>query len=317
MKKLILGLIAIVALMSEVNAQQDALFSQYMFNPFAINPAYAGSRNSMSGVVLARKQWAGIDGAPTTGSFALHSPFKGKNFALGFNGVYDKIGPATNAGAFATYAYHLKVGPGKLSLGLRGGVYSNRLDNSVLVFNDGSDSKNTGEVFQKMVPTFDFGGYYYTNKFYLGLSANHLIASGTFNIDSVGSINGGVGSGSNVFSTYDRHLSLATGVALVVNPNVVLKPSLLVKYVHGAPVNVDVNFSVLLNKVFWIGASFRSSKAIVGIMEYNITDFVRVGYSYDFSFGAIRSYTTGSHELFLGFDLSVGNKKKAYTTRFL
>lgn len=315
MKKLILGLIAIVAFMSEVNAQQDALYSQYMFNPFAINPAYAGSRSSMSGVVLARKQWAGIDGAPTTGSFALHSPFKGKNFALGINGIYDKIGPATNAGALLTYAYHLKLGPGKLSLGLRGGVYSNRLDNSILVFNDGSDSKNTGDVYQKMVPTFDFGGYYYTNKFYLGLSVNHLLASGTFNVDSLSTLNSG--SGSQLFSTYDRHLSLATGVALVVNPNVVLKPSLLVKYVHGAPLNIDVNFSVLLNKVFWIGASVRSSKAIVGILEYNITDFVRVGYSYDFSFGAIRSYTTGSHELFLGFDLSVAKKKNAYSTRYL
>lgn len=315
MKKLVLGLIAIVALMSEVNAQQDALYSQYMFNPFAINPAYAGSRSSMSGVVLARKQWAGIDGAPTTGSFALHSPFKGKNFALGINGLYDKIGPATNAGAFATYAYHLKVGPGKLSLGLRGGVYSNRLDNSVLVFDDGSDSKNTGDVYQKMVPTFDFGGYYYTNKFYLGLSANHLLSSGTLSGDSLANLNGG--SGSNVFSTFDRHLSLATGMALVVNPDVVLKPSLLVRYVQGAPLNVDINFSVLLNKVFWIGASIRSSKSIVGILEYNITDFVRVGYSYDFAFGALRSYTTGSHELFLGFDLSVSKKKNAYTTRFL
>ncbi len=315
MKKLFLGLIAIVGLMSEAKAQQDALYSQYMFNPFAINPAYAGSRSSMSGVLLARKQWAGIDGAPTTGSFALHSPFKGKNFALGFNGVYDKIGPATNSGAMLTYAYHLKIGPGKLSLALRGGVYSNKLDNSVLVFDNANDSKNTGEVYQNMVPTFDFGGYYYTNKFYLGVSANHLLASGTFNIDSLSSLNGG--SGSNLFNTYDRHISLATGVALVVNPDVVLKPSLLVKYVHGAPINVDVNFSVLLNKVFWVGASFRSSKAIVGILEYNITDFVRVGYSYDFSFGAIRSYTTGSHELFLGFDLSVSKKKNAFSTRYL
>ncbi len=318
MKRIILILLGVVALMSEGKAQQDALYSQYMFNPFAINPAYAGSRSSMSGILLARKQWAGIDGAPTTGSFALHSPFKGKNFALGFNAVMDKIGPASNSGALVTYAYHLKMGPGKLSLGLRGGIYSTRLDNSLLVFSDGSDSKNTGEVYQKTVPTFDFGGYYYTNKFYVGVSANHLLASGTYNIDSTTSVlNGGNGGGSQLFNTYDRHLSLATGLAIVVNPDVVLKPSLLVKYVHGAPINVDINFSVLLNKVFWLGASVRSSKAIVGILEYNITDFVRVGYSYDFSFGAIRSYTTGSHELFLGFDVSVAKKKNAYTTRFL
>ena len=315
MKKIILILIGIVALMSEAKAQQDALYSQYMFNPFAINPAYAGSRSSMSGILLARKQWAGINGSPTTGSFALHSPFKGKNFALGFNGVVDKIGPASNSGAMMTYAYHLKMGPGKLSLGLRGGIYSNRLDKSLLVFNDGGDSKDTREVYQKTVPTFDFGGYYYTNKFYVGVSMNHLLASGTFNIDSTSL--GNSGGGSQLFSTYDRHLTFASGLAIVSNPNFVMKPSVMIKYVHGAPINVDLNFSVLLNKVFWIGASLRSSKDIVGILEYNITDFVRVGYSYDFSFGKIRSYTTGSHELFLGFDISTSSKKNAYTTRFL
>jgi type IX secretion system PorP/SprF family membrane protein len=316
MKKLIFGLVVMFSLINETSAQQDALYSQYMFNPFAINPAYAGSRSSMSGILLARKQWAGISGSPTTGSFALHSPFKGKNFALGFNGVVDKIGPASNSGAMLTYAYHLKMGPGKLSLGLRGGVYSNRLDKSLLVFNDGNDSKDTREVYQSMVPTFDFGGYYYTNKFYFGLSANHLLASGTFKIDSLSTL-GNSSSGSQLFNTYDRHLTLATGVAIVSNPNFVMKPSIFLRYVHGAPLNVDVNFSVLLNKVFWLGASFRSSKDIVGILEYNITDFVRVGYSYDFTFGKLRSYTTGSHELFLGFDLSVSKKKNAYNTRFL
>lgn len=311
MKKLLFGLILIMSVGSEIKAQQDALYSQYMFNPFAINPAYAGSRNALSGALIARKQWAGIDGAPTTGSFAVHSPFKGKNFALGFNGVVDKIGPASNNGAMVTYAYHLKLGPGKLSLGLRGGIYSNRLDKSLLNFGNVNDVQNTGEVYQKVVPTFDFGGYYYTNNFYAGLSINHLLSSGTYKLDSITS------NGSQVFSTYDRHITFATGYAFVVNPDLVFKPSVLVRQVHGAPLNVDVNFSVLFNKVFWVGASFRSSKALIAILEYNITDFVRVGYSYDFSFGPIRTYTSGSHEIFLGCDLSVNKRKNAYSTRYL
>lgn len=294
----------------QLQAQQDAMYSQYMFNPFAVNPAYAGSRSSLSGVILGRKQWAGINGAPTTGTFALHSPFKGKNFALGFNAIMDKIGPSTNSGALATYAYHLKLGPGKLSLGLRGGVYSNRLDKSVLIFDDGTDVNNTGGYYQKIVPTFDFGGYYYTEKFYVGLSSNHILSSGTTSIDSV------VNNSSTVFSTYDRHFMLASGYAFDINPDVVLKPSVFIKYVHGAPVNVDINMSVLLKKVFWVGMSLRSSKDLVAVLEYNFSNFMRLGYSYDFTFGPVRTYTTGSHEIFLGFDLDV-SRKDAVSPRYL
>lgn len=309
MKRILLGLMLMLGGFS-FHAQQDAMYSQYMFNPFAVNPAYAGSRSSLSGVILGRKQWAGIDGAPTTGTFAIHSPFKGKNFALGFNAIVDKIGPSTNTGALFTYAYHLKLGPGKLAFGLRGGVYSNRLDKSVLIFDDGTDVNNTGGFYQKVVPTFDFGGYYYTEKFYLGLSSNHILTSGTTNIDSV--INGG----SSVFSTFDRHFMLASGYAFAINPDFVFKPSLMMKYVNGAPLNVDINLSVLLKKVFWVGVSVRSSKDLVAVLEYNFSNFMRVGYSYDFSFGPVRTYTTGSHEIFLGFDLDV-SRKQAVSPRYL
>ena len=311
MKRILIGLMLIISGV-QFYAQQDAMYSQYMFNPFAVNPAYAGSRSSLSGVVLGRKQWAGIEGAPTTGTFAVHSPFKGKNFALGFNAILDKIGPSTNTGALATYAYHLKLGPGKLSLGLRGGVYSNRLDKSVLIFDDGTDVNNTGGYLQKIVPTFDFGGYYYTEKFYAGLSMNHILTSGTTDIQAALGNSGT----SNVFSTFDRHFMFATGYAFKVNQDVVLKPSLLVKYVQGAPVNVDVNMSVLLKKVFWLGLSVRSSKDIVAVLEYNFSNFMRIGYSYDFSFGPVRTYTTGSHEIFLGFDIDV-SRKQAVSPRYL
>lgn len=309
MKKIILGLMLVLGGF-QLQAQQDAMYSQYMFNPFAVNPAYAGSRSSLSGVILGRKQWSGIDGAPTTGTFAVHSPFKGKNFALGFNAIVDKIGPATNTGALLTYAYHLKLGKGKLSFGLRGGIYSNRLDKSVLIFDDGSDVNNTGGYYQKIVPTFDFGGYYYTERFYLGLSSNHILTSGTTSFDSVAN------NSSTVFSTYDRHFMLASGYAFAINPDLVLKPSCLIKYVHGAPVNVDVNLSVLLKKVFWVGLSVRSSKDIVAVLEYNFSNFMRIGYSYDFSFGPVRTYTTGSHEIFLGFDIDV-SRKEAVSPRYL
>lgn len=307
MKKLLLAISLLCSL--GYTAQQDALFSQYMFNPFAINPAYAGSRNSLSGVLLARKQWAGFQGAPTTGTFAVHSPFKGKNFALGFNALVEEIGPNINSGAFATYAYHLRLPVGKLSFGLRGGLFSSRLNNNVLRFDNANDVTNTGGVLKGVTPNFDFGAYYYTQKFYFGLSSSHLTA---------GSIKY---RGNDLTMSLNRHYMLATGLALVVNPNFVVKPSILVKYVQGAPLNFDINTSVLLKKDFWIGASLRSnaafnSQSLVGIFEYNITDFMRIGYAYDFTLGKLRNYNSGSHELFIGLDLNV-SKKVSVSTRYL
>lgn len=307
MKKLLLAISLLCSL--GYSAQQDALFSQYMFNPFAINPAYAGSRNSLSGVLLARKQWAGFSGAPATGTFAVHSPFKGKNFALGFNAIAEEIGPNINSGAFLTYAYHLRLPTGKLSFGLRGGIFSSRLNNNLLRFDDGTDVTNTGGVLKGTTPNFDFGAYYYTQKFYVGLSSSHITA---------GAINY---RGNDLSMNINRHYMLASGLAIVINPDFVIKPSILVKYVQGAPINFDINTSVLLKKDFWLGASFRSNSAfntqsVVGIFEYNITDFMRIGYAYDFAFGKLRNYNSGSHELFIGLDLNV-SKKVSVSTRYL
>jgi type IX secretion system PorP/SprF family membrane protein len=311
MKKLIFVLGCLLSLTG--SAQQDALFSQYMFNPFAINPAYAGSRNSLSGVMLARRQWAGFSGAPTTGTFAVHSPFKGKNFALGFNGIVEEIGPSINSGAFLTYAYHLRLPVGKLSLGLRGGVFSSRFNNGLLNFDNPNDINNTGGIMRGMVPNFDFGLYYYTQKFFLGLSSSH-ITGGTLNLRGNNPIT--IGGPQNMEMSINRHYVLATGVALPVNPNFVVKPSVMVRYVNGAPINVDVNTSVLLQKKFWVGFSYRTSNSLVAVFEYNVTDFLRLGYSYDYALGKIRNYNNGSHELFIGLDLNV-SKKSSISTRYL
>jgi type IX secretion system PorP/SprF family membrane protein len=302
MKKLLFGLICLFSL--STTAQQDALFSQYMFNPFAINPAYAGSRNSLSGVLLARRQWAGFAGAPSTGTFAVHSPIKGKNFALGFNGIVEEIGPSINSGAFVTYAYHLRLPVGKLSFGLRGGLFSSRFNNGLLNFDNPNDINNTGGMIRGAVPNFDFGAYYYTQKFFIGMSSTHLTAGNIRFRES------------NLTHQINRHYILATGVAIPVNPNFVVKPSVMVRYVNGAPLNVDVNTSVLLQKKIWVGLSYRTSNSLVAIFEYNVTDFLRLGYSYDYALGKIRNYNNGSHELFIGLDLNV-SKKTSISTRYL
>lgn len=306
--KIVVALLLATLSMLDISAQQDGLFSQYMFNPMAINPAYAGTRNTISGILLHRSQWVGMEGAPRTNSLAIHSPIKGKNFALGLNLLTDQIGPTTNTSFLGTYAYHLKLGKGRLSFGLRGGLYHNQLRNSELFYTD--DSQKATENFSSLTPNFDFGTYYHTDKFYAGFSINHLT-------------NGNV-KFNNQVETYDlnMHFMGFAGKAFVLSPDLVIKPSLLVRYTESAPINYDINTSILFQKVFWIGASYRSSlsefneSSIVLITEYNISQSFRIGYSYDFNLGSIKNYNTGSHEVFLGADLH-SNRKKSISPRYL
>jgi len=297
-------ILLLLLLTTNVNAQQDALYSQYMFNQFTINPAYAGSRNSLSSVLLYRSQWVGLDGAPNTMNFSIHSPFSGRNMALGMNFIIDEIGPSETASIMGTYAYHLKTSKGKISFGLRGGLISTSLKNDMLNFYDNNDKHNTGGVLQMVTPNFDFGVYYYTSGFYSGLSVNHLIGQ-TENFQN----------GQTQFNL-DRHFTLATGGVVVFSDNLVFKPSLMVRCVSKMPINYDLNASVLFNKTLWLGFSYRSSKNIVLITEYNISDFIRVGYSYDFDLSKLRRYNTGTHEVFVGCDLNI-KKNKSLSPRYL
>lgn len=287
-------------------AQQDAIYSQYMFNPFMVNPAYAGSRDALSGVLLFRQQWVGIDGAPQTQTFSLHSMVGKTQLAGGLNVINDVVGPTRNTGAFVTAAYHLKLGPGKLAFGLRGGAYSSRLDNSKLNYFNTSDKFNTQAVVSATVTSFDAGFYYYTRKFYLGLAATHLTRS-SFNYENFPT-------GTNLFMK--KHFMLASGYAFELSKKIVFKPSTLIKYVEGAPVNVDVNASFLLNKMFWLGASFRTGNGLTFIAEFYLTDWFRLGYSYDLVLNRLKKYTQGTHEVVLGFDLNV-KRVKHVSPRYL
>ncbi len=297
-------MLLLLSLATNITAQQDALYSQYMFNQFTINPAYAGSRNSLSSVLLYRSQWVGLDGAPNTMNFSIHSPFSGRNMALGMNFIIDEIGPSETASIMGTYAYHLKTSKGKISFGLRGGVISTSLKNDMLNFYDNNDVHNTGGVLQMVTPNFDFGVYYYTSGFYSGLSVNHLIGQ-TENFQN----------GQTQFDL-DRHFTLATGGVVVFSDNLVFKPSLFVRYVSKMPINYDLNASILFNKTLWLGFSYRSSKNLVLITEYNISDFIRIGYSHDFDLSKLRRYNTGTHEVFIGCDLNI-KKNKSLSPRYL
>lgn len=296
MKKLLLILSLLLSGVS-VQAQQDALYSAYRFNPLALNPAYAGSRDAISIVALHRSQWVGIDGAPMTESLAIHSPIGKTKLAVGFNMAYDQLGPTNNLMGFLTLAYHLQLKKGRLSFGVKGGIYDAIFDFNDLDYKNPDPLENTGTV-HSVVPSFDFGIYYYTNYFFIGAAVNHMTRH-EFKFENVPTSNE---------QYLHRHYNLMVGGAIPVAPNVVLKPSLKAQYVYGAPFTFDINFSTLLYKKVWVGASYRYNNSIVFLTEWNITDYMRIGYAFDLAFNELIHYNKGTHEVFLGFDFNLKSK---------
>jgi type IX secretion system PorP/SprF family membrane protein len=298
MKKIFILVIGLLLSLG-LKAQQDALYSQYMFNPFSINPAYAGSRNSISAVALHRSQWIGIEGAPMTQSFSVHTPSGEKGIAFGLNFVHDHLGPTRNMWGAFTGAYHVKMKKAKLAFALRGGFFNSTLDRNLLTFENPADQFNSGGKDASLVPSFDFGAYYYRDRFYAGLSVNHLTKH-NFDFSNYPT---------NTALFLNRHYMLMTGTVFKIRQGLLLKPSLLFRYAEGGIPSVDVNFSALVKNFWWIGASFRNKNSLVFLTEFNVTDYLRIGYSFDLTLNKLRTYNNGSHELFIGFDFTTGSTK--------
>ena len=278
-------------------AQQDILVSQYMFNHLLLNPAYAGSKEYMMATLLYRKQWVDFKGAPETQVASLHGPLGLTNFGWGVLLSHDKIAVTDRTDAYLNAAYHLKVGAKmELSVGLRagGGYYSYK--NSDLKYWDTGDPAFAGDQVSKFLPNVGAGAYLYTEKFYAGLSVPTIIS-----YDPSKSLSIDVNSG-EVIPHQVRHYFGTVGVALPVHPDVVLRPSVLVKYVQNAPVEADFNLNVLLANTLWIGGSYRTGDSFVALLELQLSKKLRLGYSYDFTFTDIKDYSSGSHEIMIGYD---------------
>lgn len=291
---------------NDLKAQQDAIYSQYMFNPFAINPAYAGTRNSMSAVILHRSQWVGIEGAPVTQTATLHAPVNRYNIAWGVNLAHDRLGPNRNVMAAATGAYHLKFRDSKLSFGLRAGIYNSTFYRSELNFKEDGDVYDIGGTVNSVVPSFDAGAYYYKTKFFAGISATHIFAT-PFKYD-------GFPDDQNIYLR--THLMFNAGYVFEFNRKFVLKPSILFKSTHNAPANLDLNISALFYKKIWLGISFRNQSSVNLLLDVNVTDFMRVGYAYDILINQLSQYSRGSHEIFIGFDFDL-KKSQIISPRYL
>jgi type IX secretion system PorP/SprF family membrane protein len=307
--------IALGLLFLGAQAQQDAAFSMYFFNPVYVNPAYAGSREVFSGTLVHRSQWIGMPGGPTSQSLSIHSAIPNSRIGLGLLAYNDQLGPMKNTGVNLTFAYHLPINQKiKLSFGMSGMVNNVRIEMSQINIEDNNDNAFAGNAASSWVPDANAGLYLYSQKFYCGLSTTHLIES-KFALTNV------VGADQAKFF---RQYYFTTGVVLPLSKNVDFKPSALIKYVKAAPAVGEVDGAFIFCQKFLIGAGYRTGKRInmtgtdnmlIGIVQFQISKFLRVGYSYDYFLNRNGSYNSGTHEIMLGWDVS-GVKTKMSSPRF-
>jgi type IX secretion system PorP/SprF family membrane protein len=305
MKRLLFALILLSTV--QLYAQQDPLFSQYMFNKLAFNPAYAGSRDVLTMDVLYRNQWVDIDGAPKTISASVHSPLRNPHLAVGLTMYNDNIGPSVYQGAVGTFAYRILFPDSKLSFGIQAGFKHADIDWREINAADADDPLLVSQIKKKAVPDANFGVYYYSSRYYIGLSSKQLLQNQVIVVKNE--------AGKSEFTKLLAHFYGMAGVAIPVSENVVFRPSVLAKFVKNAPPQLDLNASFLFNELLWLGASYRSEKAISLITEFNITPNIRLGYSYDIWLNELKAYNKGSHEIRLGFDFNV-LKNRMLTPRY-
>jgi type IX secretion system PorP/SprF family membrane protein len=294
-----------------LTAQQDPQYSQYMYNPIVVNPAYAGNRGVASIVGLHRSQWVGLDGAPHTQTLSFHTPLSNSRVGIGLSIVNDEIGPADETYVAADFSYTLLVGDqARLSFGLKGGVHVLNVDYRRLNPFDLGDPRLSDIIDNKLSPTLGLGLYYHTEKLYLGLSSPNLLQTDHFD-----------GTENNRSTTYiaqERiHLFATAGYVFDLNEDVKFKPATMLKLVQGAPVQIDLTSNFLFNDTLTLGVAYRWSAAVTGLVGFQISDQMMIGFAYDRETTALGNaiFNDGSYELFLRFEM-FNNYERIITPRF-
>jgi type IX secretion system PorP/SprF family membrane protein len=278
-----------------VSAQQDPMFTQYMHNPVSINPAYAGSRGTLNAVLMNRQQWVGIDGAPTTMTFSINSPFIGYNVGVGLSLIYDQIEPTKQVGVYTDYSYHLKITEKvKLAFGLKAGFNMYDVNTQKLRGALFEDYPKVGKMY---LPNFGLGSYLYSDRFYLGLSIPKMLQNSLSD------------NANTLLNKEERHYFFTGGLVFDVSENVRFKPSFIFRMVNGAPLSAEFSGAVLLHDRLWLGGMYRYTEALGAMIKFDITNQLSLGYSYDMTLSRLGNYNQGSHEVYICYDIDFQNKK--------
>ncbi len=291
MKKLyILSGLLIAFLAQEVQGQQDPQYTQYMYNMNVINPAYAGSKESLSITGLYRNQWNALDGAPTTFTFSAHAPF-GDKVGLGLSAIKDELGPVNETNVYADFSYTLQLSETiNIALGIKAGATFHDIGLTDLILQDPNDPFFAENV-NTTTPNIGAGAFLYADNFYVGLSVPNLLTSTHLDANGLK-----IGSETN-------HYFATAGYVFQVNDNVKLKPSVMVKSAFDAPVSFDGNLNALFYEKFEIGASYRLDDSFSGLVGFQATPNIRIGYAYDRVISDLEAVANSSHEIILTFDV--------------
>ena len=289
--------IAIFLLLSVASyAQQDSQFTQYMYNTININPAYAGSRETMSVFALHRTQWVGLDGAPVTNTASVNTPISGSNVGLGVSVINDKIGPSDENNISVDFSYTIPVSDTyKLSFGLKTTANLLNIDFNKLSQYDTNDYLFQTNIDNKFSPNIGGGLYLHSDNTYFGLSAPNLLETKHFDRYS--------SKGNSLVAKEKINYYLIAGHVFDLTTDIKFKPSVLVKMVTGAPLQVDVSGNFMFNNKFVLGVAYRWSAAMSAMVGFQATDSWFIGYGYDLETTRLANYNSGSHEIFLRYEL--------------
>jgi len=311
MKKVLLVIVLSVACLGGVVAQQDAQYTQYMYNTIAVNPAYAGSRGVLSINGLHRSQWIGLEGAPKTQTINFNTPVS-EHLGIGLSIVNDKIGNGTNQDTYfdAVASYSIQTSKeGKLSFGIKAGghlldINFNKLANYRAELNAGGPDN----IDKKFSPNIGAGLYYHTDKFYAGLSIPNFLKTQHFD-DSA--------SGTTFLAEERLNFYLITGYVFDLNPKLKFKPAILLKAVSGAPLQADFSANFMLNEKFTLGAAYRWDAAASALVGFQLSDQFMIGLAYDREVTELgnATFNDGSFEIMLRYEF-ITKFKKVITPRF-
>ncbi len=300
-------LVLMLLLFFQLSAQQDPQYTQYMYNMSTINPGYATDSENVNFGALYRMQWIGVEGAPSTGIFFAHTPLA-KNVETGLSIVHDQIGDVVKeTSVFADFAYVVKLSEkNKISFGLKAGAtfFSTNFDG--FVYSDNLPDPAFANNISKVFPNIGIGTFYFSDNYYLGLSSPNLLSNKHLE-KSDGIYRNGIET---------IHYFFTGGYVFNLNENLKFKPAFMARVVSGAPTSFDLTSNFLINEKVELGAAYRWSDALSGLINFKVTPSLRIGYAYDHTLSNLGRFSSGSHEIMLLFDINKdqdkNNKNKGY-----
>ncbi len=272
-------------------AQQRPIFSQYMFNMLALNPAYAGNQRQLSVTALARNQWVNLDGAPKTQTITSHSNFRDKNVGLGMILYNESIGVHSDIGAYFSYAYQIKFSKGMLAMGLQGGLNQLTSDYTKLKTRTFGGGDPSLQSYRSYNPNFGTGVFYSTKTAYAGISVPYLINNKVMQ-ESEGLV---------VQSSEKRYYFLTGGKVFDISSNLKLKPSILLRFQETAPLGFDTSINFFIDNILNVGLSYRNHDALTTMFQIDLNENFSFGYAYDYTLSGLGDYTRGSHEIMINY----------------